>query len=337
MTQKIYGFNKMTPDGVETISENYSITKGDSLNSIATASVSPNWTYEADTFGLIQSQVVYKVDTDALMIDQGASFNDIFHRGASHPIFPYLYLHKVSVAADKGAISTITANYCGLDPVSASSGYTTPIVSMVGNSSSEDITHHPNFIRMNCTSIAGTPLAGPPPPAPFYKFDENVSTNPHRALWTPAAQNGTTVLQPQFVAFLPPADSDPAHINIKAGVRSYYKPQLTLRLTMYVGAGLDSSAADQAGALASYVGWTTNGSTFKLPTEYKKLLIYGDNGYPGNFHYDSAYEAYIHRSFLVTNVSMELFGKIYKVTADLMLSGIAGWDKDIYPAIQGET
>ena len=39
------------------------------------------------------------------------------------------------------------------------------------------------------------------------------------------------------------------------------------------------------------------------------------------------------RKSSIPNCSVEQFGGIYKVTADLMLSGIAGWDRDIYPNI----
>ena len=81
------------------------------------------------------------------------------------------------------------------------------------------------------------------------------------------------------------------------------------------------------------MGWTTNGSLFNLPAEYKKLAA--ATQYPGNFTYITEYEAKINRSFLITNCSVERFGYVYKVTADLMLSGIAGWDKDIYPKVGG--
>jgi hypothetical protein len=312
--------------GTGVTAQNHPATYGDNM---AQAYMEPNWTLESDTFGLVQSTVNYKQDLTSFLSTNGI-LN--FPRGMTHPILSYLFLHKASASVEKGNIVNITANYCGIDP-EMSDGYTIPIVSMVGSSSAEDITHHPNFIKKNCTSIAaGSVLAGSPPPAP-YSFDSNSSTNPNRALWTPSAQNGALVTQPSFVAFLPPDNG--TGINIKAGVRSYYKPQITLRLTMYVGGGSDSTADANAGKLASYNGWITKGSTFKLPEAYKQLAV--DGAYPGNFTYSSDFAAYVNRSFLVTNVSMELFGKIYKVTADLMLSGINGWDKDIYPSIPGET
>ena len=117
----------------------------------------------------------------------------------------------------------------------------------------------------------------------------------------------------------------------RSGVKSYYKPQSTLRVLIYVSSSTEADAADLALQKASYVGWTTNGSLFNLPAEYKKLAE--DAAYPGNFTYVDEYKSKINRSFLITNCSVEKFGWVYKVTADLMLSGIAGWDKDIYPSV----
>ena len=37
------------------------------------------------------------------------------------------------------------------------------------------------------------------------------------------------------------------------------------------------------------------------------------------------------RNYLCTNASVEVYGGLYKVQADLMMSGIIGWDPDIYP------
>jgi hypothetical protein len=73
---------------------------------------------------------------------------------------------------------------------------------------------------------------------------------------------------------------------------------------------------------------------FYLPNEYKKLAKGSDEGgYPGGFKYSEEYSALINRNFLVTNCSVERFGNLFKVTADLMLSGLSGWDSDIYPSV----
>jgi len=71
-----------------------------------------------------------------------------------------------------------------------------------------------------------------------------------------------------------------------------------------------------------------NGKLYGLPDAYVRLTT---TGYGGTFVYSEEWAAKIHKSFLITNCSVERFGAIWKVTADLMLSGIAGWDQDIYP------
>jgi hypothetical protein len=127
----------------------------------------------------------------------------------------------------------------------------------------------------------------------------------------------------QFVGFLPQQKSTDS-INIKAGVKNYYKPSNTLRCLFYV------STESAAVAYASYVGWVNNGRLYGLPEAYVQLTT---TGYGGTFIYSEEWAAKIHKSFLITNCSVERFGAIWKVTADLMLSGISGWDVDIYPYI----
>jgi hypothetical protein len=199
---------------------------------------------------------------------------------------------------------------------------------MTGSSASEAIEHHPNFLIVNCPT--GTPpldkaLAGFPPPGGG--FVDDLTLNPNRALWTPKVAGGGATQGFQFVGFLPNQKQSEylaGNINIKAGIKNYYKPSSTLRCLFYVN---DESTAV---AYASYVGWVNNGKLYGLPEAYRMLAT---GGYGGSFIYSELWAARIHKSFLITNCSVERFGNIYKITADLMLSGIAGWDRDIYPFI----
>jgi hypothetical protein len=194
---------------------------------------------------------------------------------------------------------------------------------MTGASAAESIQAHPNFIRINCTSFGepGTinPLAGPPPAGGG--FVDNLTTNPNRALWTPKVAGAGSVNNCQFIGFLPNQTESDETPNIKAGIKSYYKPQNTLRVLLYFNN--EAAALDRA----SLVGWVTNGTSFYLPEGYRQLA---SGGYAGEFIFTSEWNDQIHKSFLVTNASVERFGLLYKVTADLMLSGISGWDKDLY-------
>jgi hypothetical protein len=230
---------------------------------------------------------------------------------------------KANMQYGKGGVLNITADFIGIDSSINGGDYTNPVVQMTGAASSEDITHHPNFYKINCISIApvatGVPLAGPPPAAGG--FERDTTANPNRALWTPRVQNTGATNNCQFVAFLP-AQNSTETVNIKAGVKSYYNPHSTLRSTLYIKDQLEALR------LASYVGWVSDGTIFKLPEEYKQLATIG---YEGTLKYTDEYDALIARSFLCTNCSVEIFGTIYKITVELMLSGMAGWDPDIYP------
>jgi len=305
-------------------------------NKLLTPMVQPGWTTESDGFGFITSRVTFKWD-GAICLTKFAKDN--FVRGEKHPFnsigmsnYAHLTLYKASFVTDKANVATVTAEYCGLDHkhFSENEGESDRQCSMVASSASENIAAHPNFIKLNCTSIKGPPtvvpqipLAGPPKGTPDGYYNN--------ALWTPFT-SGVTSYQ-QFVGFAPQQDTT-LPLNIKAGVKSYYKPQATIRMMFYVGAENEASNAQQALNYASMVGWTTSGVRIGLPAPYKKLLQKaGDAPYEGTLQYTSDYEARIARSFLITNASAELFGINYKITMDLMLSGISGWDPDIYPKL----
>lgn len=283
--------------------------------------VQPGWTVEQDGFGLLQAEVRYKLDKSK-MVD----FTTLFQKGITSAPAPYSYLKlwKASVVSEKGNVLTVLANFCGIDNNINGGMASNTQVAMTGSCASEPIEKHPNFLQVNCTSIttdANKKLAGFPPVG---GWEASPTLNPNRALWTPGVGNSGATQGYQFVGFLPAqVATDP--INIKAGIKSYYKPQIVLRCLVYI------KDPDIALSIASYNGWITDGTIVDLPPEYKALA--NESGYPGIFQYTSAYKAKIKRSFLITSVSCELYGAIYKVTADLMMSGISGWDPDIYPVI----
>jgi hypothetical protein len=160
-------------------------------------------------------------------------------------------------------------------------------------------------------------------------WDKEIATNPNRALWTPKVVSGGAIQGQQFVGFLPNqtvAEYTAGNINIKAGIKNYYKPSNTMRCLFYVN--------DETNALAfaSYVGWTTSGAVYQVPEAYQKLAT---GGYGGSLIYKPIWQNQIRRGFLITNCSVEQFGGIWKLTADLMLSGLGGWDRDIYPNLDG--
>lgn len=294
--------------------------------------VQSGWQVEADGFGLLQATCKFKWD-----ISKRGDFPTKFKKGdllstfipGVEAAYANMGLWKANMITDKNNVLTVTADFCGIDPNINSGTRTNPMIAATGGAASEPIEHHPNFLVVNCTSgtlATANVLAGWPPVS---GWDKEPTTNPNRAYWTPRVVQGGAVQGQQFVGFLPnqdPAEYTAGYINIKAGIKNYYKPQMTLRVLQYLT--VESEAMD----MASYVGWITDGSTVNLPENFKKFAK-SSSGWAGTPTYTSIYENKINTGFLITNTSVELFGTIWKVTADLMLSGIAGWDPDIYPAI----
>ena len=303
-------------------------------NDLATPQLQTGYTVSADGFGLVQIKATFRWDKTYFLTSE--AYNGEFQIGKAFTVTRYNYcrMYKWDYVEEKNGVILITAEYTGIDPEYTVEGgrQTISQVQMVGSSSAEDISHHPNFIQKNCISNGLlNELAGIPPEGGIFETDGLI--NPNRALWAPIVANQGALNNCQFVAFLPSNSAGAGDVNLKAGVKSYYKPQATLRVLFYVSADSNSTAAEIALTKASYVGWTTNGSLFNLPAEYKKLAT--SLAYPGNFTYTPEYDSLINRTFLITNCSVERFGYVYKVTADLMLSGISGWDKDIYPQVGG--
>lgn len=292
----------------------------------------PGWQIEADGFGLLQAQIKFKWD-----VSQMGNFTTKFAKGttlgslvSTAPAnFQQMRIWKANMVYEKANTLTVTADFCGIDPNVNSGTKTITQVVMSGSTASEPIEHHPNFLVVN--SPTGLPPLGGPNEEPLAGFppasgwEPDTTFNPNRALWTPkVANNGATQGQ-QFVGFLPNQDRaeyEAGNINIKAGIKNYYKPSNTLRCLFYV------NNEQTAVGYASYVGWNTNGNLYQLPDSYKGLAT---GQYGGSFIYTTLYLSKINRGFLITSCSVEQFGGIWKVTADLMLSGISGWDKDIYP------
>ena len=284
----------------------------------------------------MQAQVRFKWDASnkddfLTRFSRGTKLSDLMQlslAGQPGSYYQNLALWKANMTVDKDEVLTITADFCGVDPHINEGVRTNPIISATGGASSEPIEHHPNFLVINCTSgtlLNANVLAGFPPPGGGFVDDPIL--NPHRALWTPKVAGGGATQGFQFVGFLPNQKQSeyPDHINIKAGIKNYYKPQMTLRVLQYLT--IEKDAMD----MASYVGWVTDGSLVNLTENFKKFAK-SEAGWAGTPTYVTEFQDKINTGFLITNTSIELFGNIWKVTADLMLSGIAGWDPDIYPS-----
>lgn len=287
----------------------------------------PDYQFSHNGYGLLQLVANFAVDTNL-----AGSSTSMFARGASFPTGGGGSLSTALAGASwscvkaeergrDGNIAYVTAHYAAIDKNKG--GMITDTEATLSSAAvSEPIETHPNFSKILCLQIApseGTPLGG--------TLDENgppldvndTARNPYRAKWLPGSIPGA--LNYQFVGFLP-AQKINDDVNRKAGVKSFLRPSVTLKLTAY------TSDENMASETATYTGWISSKSgfgSFYIPTPYQKVaqtkLFIGsiDKSLTGG------------PNWLITGVNMEVYGGLFKMQADLLLSGPMGWDKDIYP------
>lgn len=272
-----------------------------------------NYSISHDGFGLVTAQ--FKFTTDA---SNAKSIPDDWKRGSPPPFdgLEYLTLYKVTSSTNNG-ICTVVAEYCGIE---GNQDVTTCQVQVTSATSQEAIETHPNFTEVTCPGISQSPLAGP---AKYIAdHEDDIGINPNRAHFAMQKATSKQIVVYSFAGFLP-AQEPGQTVNIKAGIRSYFKPSVTLRCLVY------TNNAELAQQTIRRVGWSSKGQfgAIILPPPYDKLLDQADADLPVVFNGNPG----VNRSFLCTGASVEIYGGLYKVQADLMMSGIFGWDKNIYP------
>lgn len=221
-----------------------------------------------------------------------------------------------------GSVAYVTAYYAAIDPQMGGQISDTE-ASITSSAVSEPIETHPNFSQILCPQIPsskGTPLGGKlgknGPPLTIGGAD-----NPYRAKWLPGSIPGA--LSYQFVGFLP-QQKEGEDVNRKAGVKSWFRPSITMKLTAY------TTNAELAALSVKYTGWIAKPAgfgVFYIPQAYQKITN-------AELKIDSK-DASLSGgpSWLITSCNMEVYGGLFKVQADLLLSGPMGWDKDIYPEV----
>jgi len=273
-----------------------------------------NWTIQHDGFGLVTMQLKFTADSD-----KSYDITTDFKRGDAPPItgLENMTLHK-AVATSNNGICTVMADYCGIDGASDS---TITQVQVSSATSQEAIETHPNFTKIQCAKIGnGIPLAGPA--KHIYDNEDDPEINPNKAHFSVATTASGQLTQYQFVAFLPSRKTEDP-VNLKAGVRAYFKPGVTLRCLAY------TNSAETAQKTVLRVGWANMGNigAIVLPAPYNSLLDNFDSELPLSLPDGLSRN----RTYLCTSASVEVYGGLYKVQADLMMSGVIGWDPDIYP------
>jgi len=311
-------------------------------NDLQTWNMQSDYRMNHNGYGLLQLTANFVADGSFAgqvtnYFGRGASLPDI-----SRPAFQSLGdISWTCVRADEAGKDAdhviVSAQYAAIDRNVNGGVITETEATITSSSVSEPITTHPNFTKRQLPQLGGTtPLGGKPPvstltinvrptPSNPNAVDSRIR-NPNNAKWITSGTGQTSSYQ--FVDFLPQQlEDNDDNFNRKAGVKSYFRPSITMRLTGYT----DSAVA--AVDTCKYVWWSTKTGLgiLTIPDIYKpiledKLIIVSNDP---NMKRG--------KDWLITGANMEVYGGLYKVTADLMLSGVAGWDPDIYPALTNQT
>ena len=272
-----------------------------------TKSTQSKWGISNDGFGLLEGSVSFAIAVD--------SAGEIPVKLDSHPHDDRLKCWKVTTTTRKGGILDVEANYAGIE----SGQNTDPQIAITVGSATDPIDTHNEFVK----SIGGKPSAvlnG----AIFVDATTGEKTT-----------NDTNGVFSEFSLMLPKASSShssgssggggttpstPTEKNIFAGVKSYYSPTITIKGCIY------TSTALTAGKVVKAIGKTTYGTVggLDLLPLWSKVVVLGlmDNSKATGY--------YQPRNWLVAGASVEEFGAVYKVSYDLTLSGILGWNDKIY-------
>lgn len=282
----------------------------------------PDYSFSHNGYGLLQLTATFAVDTA-----KAGKSGTTFYRGAGFPATTDQLGKALAASATwtcvkaeergrEGNMSYVTAHYAAIDPEVGE--FTQTEASMTSAVVSEPIESHPNFTKVQAvgigdgsTPLGGTWVNGVPPSV------DNEDVNKFRALWQKTVNVQVGAESYNFVGFAP-ADSTKKP-NRKAGVKSWMRPTINLKMTSYTSNAINAAIA------CSYSGMIVKNKVnfLAIPEAYKGI---GQNGMLGLSEENET----AGRDWLVTGANMEVFGGLYKVQVDLLLSGVLGWDKDIY-------
>lgn len=283
-------------------------------NPLTTALLQPGWTVVADGFGLNTSTTVFKIDTtfdiDAFVV-----------KGSAHPdpTYAYLKLDKWKVSWDSLDIATLTVDYVGIDTAINGGEYTQANTSAANGLTTENITTHPNFFNADAAfttgPIAGTsytqselgPLVEIKTPADYVTEIITGRTLIIQKKQSYIGQNGAcfeSELGGRFIGFV-----NPAHPNF-FGKTNYLATTTTYSGVIYMKE--EAYVIDILGYLNSATATTDFGAWTLIPD----WAIVGVGSGGGN-------------RTLLSQVNVEGFGSLYKVTYELRYSKV-GWNPSVY-------
>lgn len=288
----------------------------------------PDYQFSHNGYGLLQLACNFDID-----ISRAGESSSVFVRGSAFPSsvgalgkalsgFGWTLVKADEVGRD-GKLARVRAFYAAIEGKETVSQTEATITS---SAVTESIESHPNFsvsqvpaIGVNGETHNGkkVPLGGlftsGTPPILQSTPDPK---NPFRAYWY--SQPGFPGVFPwQFIGFLPSTDN--TTVNRKAGVKSWFRPAITLKLVAYTS---DAQKATETGYTTGWIITQPSYGIFNIPEIYQNI-VEQDPIKP---------ETGTSKNWLVTGTNVEIYGGLYKVTADLLLSGVIGWDPDIYPS-----
>jgi hypothetical protein len=263
--------------------------------------VAPQGTVTCDAFGLVQSQLVFTVDSaDAQIVNV---LNTAKFANAPYPfdIGIEMNAYKYAISFQPGGVATVTVDFVGIN---RTNGITDCQITGVSTTTAQPIETHPNFTIVTDDTIgtgsATQILAGPP---------SQPSSNPNKPIFIPSGD----VLAPwRFDGFGLAADGTR---NRKAGIRQYLRPMYSVRGVVF----FNKAQGFRAGIMTQGVGRTLHNDEdmFKLIT-------------PGDILGALAPEFCLLTAANAECIGTPEFYAAIKVTYDIMIGGETGWDSDIY-------
>lgn len=253
-----------------------------------------------DACGLVQAQMTFAIDTDAIA---GAISYYSSSVGYPNAIGVDLYSYKCHITSAKGEVSMITVDYMGI----IGGSQTHPIITGISSTSAQPIETHPNF-TVAAGGYENGPLAGFADDATTWPVGNNPIFSSKEMT---DSVTGVKTTQYSFNGF-GVAKKDDAAQNNKAGIKNFLKPMQSIRGTIF----FDGNSGEP-GSMGQSVGCTL-GSLFDT-------LIPNSNitGALDGTH------------CLLTSANVEPIGNpespvAMKVVYDILVSGADPWDPDIY-------
>jgi hypothetical protein len=282
----------------------------------------PGWKISDDGFGLHTLSATYKAD-------QSLGFE--FIRGDAFTVEDYNYckLHKQTTSYDALGIATTNADYIGIDPDVNSGNYTNAQLTSNGGLTTEKIETHPYFTAQFSArlTIAGAPPYTQSPVGPLVSIKNradyvnipsgtiNLLDNKQQSF---IGSNGACFENRdggKFLGFVDP------QYDYFYGKSSYLSPQQTFSGIIYVKEDtMVNTFIDNLSKSSGTGDWNGN-LPYIIPTYLAGPFTVSVSTGPETTD--------TYNQLLLTQVNVESFGSIYKISYEIKYSTI-GWHPAVY-------